>query len=169
MRKKNIQKLRHTFNVHNQRQLVQHQKNQIGSMCYIMDTNEIRGSLLLCLCNHPSSNALEHKITINSKANPIGGHGFISKTPIPTCGIQNDSFNVVWGCSHLNLFKNQQNWNSFPILHHICMDVHPLLNINGGHFIYTNSNIVNTWKTNIAFKRTTSCMAFTIYQPLLLD
>ncbi len=64
-------------------------------MCYTMDIDEIRGSLLPYLCDQPSLNALEHKIAIASKANPLGGHGFINKTPIPTHGIQINSLNVI--------------------------------------------------------------------------
>ncbi len=60
-------------------------------MGHTMHINEIRGNLLQHLCN-----ALEHKVTITSEANPLASHGFISKTPIPTHGIQNDNLNVVY-------------------------------------------------------------------------
>ncbi len=56
-----------------------------------MHIDEIRGNLLQHLCN-----ALEQKVTITSEANPLASHGFISKTPIPTHGIQNDSLIVIY-------------------------------------------------------------------------
>jgi hypothetical protein len=60
-----------------------------------------------------------------------------------THGIQDDIFNDVGICTQLNPFKHQQNWNTFPILHHTHVDIHPLLWINNGHFIYTNSNVIS--------------------------
>jgi hypothetical protein len=59
-------------------------------MGHTMHIDEIKGNLFQHLCN-----ALEHKVTITSEANPLAGHGFIGKTPIPIHGIQNDSLNVV--------------------------------------------------------------------------
>ncbi len=43
-------------------------------MCHIVHSNEIRGNLFPCLCNHLRLNALKHKINITFKTNPFGSH-----------------------------------------------------------------------------------------------
>lgn len=43
-------------------------------MCHIIHNNEVRGNLFPRLCNHPTLNALKHKINITFKTNPFGSH-----------------------------------------------------------------------------------------------
>jgi len=112
-------------------------------MCNIMHTKHVQGKLLPSFCNHVNPNALKYEITITSKANPFGGHVIIGKMCVGGHGIQNHSFDVVLGCTHLNPLECQQNWNALLIFHHINMDVNPLLCIDSGDLIYIDNNIVN--------------------------
>jgi hypothetical protein len=44
---------------------------------------------------------------------------------------------------HLNPLECQQNWNVLPILHHVNIDVDPLLHIDSGDLICIVSNIIS--------------------------
>ncbi len=88
-------------------------------------------------------NTLKHEIAITSKANTFRDHVVVGKTPINGHGIQNHSFDVFWSYMHLNPLECQQNWNVLPILHHVNIDVDPLLHIDSGDLICIVSNIIS--------------------------
>ncbi len=61
----------------------------------------------------------------------------------PTSQRLNIDIQGVEVCSHLNLVKHQQNWNMFPIMHHIYVDINPPIHNNNGYFIYIDNNKIN--------------------------
>ncbi len=126
-------------------------------MCHVMHTNEIKGKLFLCLCDHFSPNALSHWIVFRSKA--IYLEAMASKITLlilskvaPTSTFSNVNIIVI-------------NFQIFITY----MDIDPFFRINN----IISFALTTTWlifeTSKIALERTTLCMPFANCLPLLSD